>query len=168
MIHPLTTQLQFTRGEFVRCFQGVSPEDACRRVGGMNCLSWIVGHLAWQEHALWVQMAQGQNIAPGLRHLVGFGQPASTPPWEEMWTLWHAITERADVWLCRLKPEDLKTHLAWEGKPTTEDIGILLLRNIFHYWFHLGKAHAVRQMLGHSDLPQYVGNMQAVRFALDG
>ena len=31
--------------------------------------------------------------------------------------------------------------------------------NQYHYWFHLGESHAIRQMLGHEDLPQFVGNM---------
>jgi uncharacterized damage-inducible protein DinB len=167
MIHPLVTQLQFTRGEFVRCFEGVPAEDACRRLESMNCLSWIVGHLASQEHVLWVQMAQGQNIAPGLRELVGYQQPASTPPWDEMWTLWRAITKSADVYLCRLKPEELNRHFVWEGKSLEESVGTLLLRNIYHYWFHLGQAHAIRKMMGHTDLPVYVGDMRNVRYALE-
>lgn len=167
MIHPLVTQLHFTRSEFVRCFEGVPPEDACRRPEPMNCLSWTVGHLAAQEHFLWVEMAQGQNIAPGLRQRVGYGQPASTPPWDEMWTLWRAITKKADVYLCGLKEEELNTYFVWEGKPVPENVGILLLRNIYHYWFHLGKAHSMRQMLGHADLPAYVGKMSNVRFAIE-
>jgi hypothetical protein len=40
-----------------------------------------------------------------------------------------------------------------------ESIGTLLLRNIYHYWYHTGEAHTVRGLLGHSDLPEYVGNM---------
>jgi hypothetical protein len=31
----------------------------------------------------------------------------------------------------------------------------------YHYWFHTGEAHAIRQMLGHRDLPQFVGDMAA-------
>jgi hypothetical protein len=31
----------------------------------------------------------------------------------------------------------------------------------YHYWYHLGEAHAIRQMLGHQDLPQFVGDMSA-------
>ena len=167
MIHPLVTQLRFARSEFVRCFEGVAPEDARRRLEPMNCLSWIVGHLASQEHFLWVQMAQGQDIAPDLRQLVGFGQPASTPPWEDMWTLWHAITRTADTYLDKLTPEMLSAHLLWEGEPIGENIGISLLRNIYHYWFHLGEAHAIRQLLGHTDLPVYVGDMPDVRYAVE-
>ncbi len=167
MVHPLVTQLRFARSEFRRGLGGVPREDAYRRFGPMNCLSWIVGHLASQEHFLWVQMAQGQNIAPGLRQLVGFGQPASTPPWDEMWDLWHSIAGAADTYLNTLSPEMLSTHLAWEGKPMPEDIGTTLLRNICHYWFHLGEAQAIRQLLGHGDLPVYVGNMPNVRYALE-
>jgi hypothetical protein len=51
--HPLVTQLRFARSEFRRCLDGVSPEDAARRLGPLNCISWIVGHLANQEHFLW-------------------------------------------------------------------------------------------------------------------
>jgi hypothetical protein len=112
-------------------------------------------------------MAQGQNLAPGLRQLVGFRQPASTPPWEEMWALWHTITSAADRYLDLLTPQMLNTHLEWEGEPISENIGITLLRNIYHYWFHLGEAHAIRQMLGHTDLPVYVGDMPGVRYAIE-
>jgi len=40
--------------------------------------------------------------------------------------------------------------------------GYAAAKNIFHYWFHTGEAHAVRQMLGHGNLPQFVGNMESV------
>jgi hypothetical protein len=132
----------------------------------MNCLSWTVGHLALQEHFFWVELAQGRNIAPGLRQRVGYRQPPSTPPWEEMWDLWHTITREADVFLGTLQPEALRNRFLWEGKPADQDVGTLLLRNIFHYWFHLGKAHAVRQMLGHPDLPVYVGDLSNVYYEL--
>jgi hypothetical protein len=41
-----------------------------------------------------------------------------------------------------------------------QDGGTLLLRNTDHYWFHTGEAHAVRQMLGHGDLSQFVGSFE--------
>jgi hypothetical protein len=84
-----------------------------------------------------------------------------------MWSLWHTITKAADIYLERLTPEMLSAHLIWEDEPSSEDIGISLLRNIYHYWFHLGEAHALRQMLGHADLPVYVGDMSAVRYAIE-
>ena len=167
MTHPLVSQLHFARSEFVRCLEDVSPEDSVRRLPPMNCLSWTVGHLANQEHRLWVQTAQGKIIVPGLHDQVGYGQPACTPPWDEMWAAWRAITATADEYLDTLTPEMMSTHLEREGKSMREDVGISLLRNIYHYWFHLGEAHALRQMLGHKNLPQYVGDMAAVRYALE-
>jgi uncharacterized damage-inducible protein DinB len=157
--HPLVAQLRFARSEFVRCLDSVSAEDAVRRLEPMNCVSWIVGHLANQEHRYWVVWAQGQNLAPELQALVGFGRPASTPPLDEMWEVWQTVTGAADEFLDTLTPEGLQRHLEWKGSPLEESIGTLLMRNIYHYWFHTGEAHAMRQMLGHGQLPQFVGEM---------
>jgi hypothetical protein len=157
--HPLVTQLRFTRSELLRCLQGVSDEEARQRFEPMNCISWIVGHLAYQEHSYWVLWAQGRNLAPGLRKLVGYGKPASRPPLEEMWAVWQTVTQAADKFLDTLTTEKLQTHMEWRGKPLEESIGTLLYRNTYHYWYHLGEAHTIRQLLGHRDLPQFVGDM---------
>jgi hypothetical protein len=167
MVHPLVTQLWFARSELIRCMKGVSDEDARRRIEPMNCLSWIVGHLASQEHYLWLESAQGIDIASNLHKLVGFRRPASTPPWDEMWTLWRTITEAADSYLATITSETMSTHLVWQDEHTSEDVGTSLLRNIYHYWFHLGEAHAIRQMLGHINLPQFVGDMSKVQHRLE-
>ena len=159
--HPLVTQLRFARSEFLRCLDGVSPEDAIHRFEPMNCISWIVGHLANQENAYWVLVAQGREVAPGLNDLVGFGKAASTPPLDEMWEAWRMVTEAADEFLDTLTSRDLQTHMEWRGKPRPESIGTMLYRNTYHYWNHLGEAHAIRQMLGHRDLPQFVGDMSS-------
>ena len=164
MTHPLVTQLWFARSEFVRCLEGVSAEEASHRLEQMNCISWIVGHLASQEHTLWCELAQGKNLAPDLQALVGYGRPASTPPWEDMWQLWREITTTADEYLATIPAETLSTHLRQGSDSRPEDVGTTLLRNIYHYWFHTGEAHAIRQMLGHTDLPQFVGNMSKVRY----
>lgn len=164
MTEPLVTQLRFTRRELVRCLQGVSAEDAQRRLEPMNCLSWIVGHLASQEQFLWLERAQGQILSPELYRLVGYGQPATTPPLDEMWHLWGDITQAADRYLDTLTPEMLHTPLFWQTDQTAEDVGTSLLRNIYHYWFHIGEAHAVRQLLGHTKIPQFVGDLSAVRY----
>ena len=159
MVHPLVTQLKFARSEFRRGLEGIADEEARRRFMPMNCISWMVGHLAAQENASWVFLAQGQKLEPGLRELVGTGQPASTPPMAEIWAAWHNITTAADVYLATLTPEIMQTHFNWQGKPMRESIGTMLLRNIYHYWHHCGEAAAVRQMLGHTNLPEFVGDM---------
>jgi hypothetical protein len=168
MSHPLVTQLRFTRSELVRCLAGISDEDARRRLEPMNCISWIVGHLANQEHLYWVVRAQGKNLAPGLQERVGWGQPPSRPPLGEMWDTWHTVTTAADGYLDTLTPELLQTHLEWQGEPLPESVGTMLMRNIYHYWFHLGEAHAIRQMLGHPDLPQFVGDMSQALYRPEG
>jgi hypothetical protein len=167
-IHPLVTQLRFTRSEFVRCLEGVSPEDAVRRLEPMNCISWIIGHLANQENRYWVLWAQGQNIAPGLNERVGWGKPPTTPPLDEMWAVWRDITRAADEFLDTLTTDRLQTYLEWDGEPLGESVGTMLRRNTYHYWYHLGEAHAIRQMLGHPDLPQFVGDMSEALYRPEG
>jgi uncharacterized damage-inducible protein DinB len=157
MPHPLVTYLRFTRSEFQRCLAGLSPADAIIRLGPTNSISWMVGHLAWQENLYWVIRAQGRNAAPALEKLVGFGRPATTPPLDEMWAAWQAVTAAADEYLDALTPALLLTFPA--GAHDGETVGAKLLRNIYHYWFHTGEAHAVRQQLGHKNLPEFVGDM---------
>jgi hypothetical protein len=163
----LIQQLRFSRSEFIRCLQGLGEEDGRKRLPPMNSISWMVGHLANQENAYWVSAGQGKEIIPGLNKLVGYGQPASTPPLAEMWSVWQEATKTADLFLDQLKPDDLTTTLLRGGKPLRETVGTMLLRNIYHYWFHCGEAHAVRQMLGHADLPQFVGDMSEALYRGD-
>ena len=158
-IHPLVSQLRFARGEFERCLEGVSEADAAQRLLPMNCISWFVGHLANQEQAYWVLIAQDKLVVPGLNDLVGFGKPASTPPLSEMWTAWRTVTTAADRFLESLSADRLVGHMMFKGKSRPESIGTMLQRNIYHYWFHTGEAHAVRQQLGHTNLPDFVGDM---------
>ena len=160
MPHPLVTQLRFARREFQRCLEGLSDEDAQTRLSPMNCISWMIGHLANQEHFYWVYLAQGKSVASGLNELVGFGKPATTPPLDEMWQTWQRVTTTADPFLDTLTTAQLETFFQLRDKAMGESIGTTLLRNIYHYWFHIGEAHAVRQQLGHTNLPQFVGNIE--------
>lgn len=130
----------------------------------MNCVSWIVGHLAVREQYYWAIMAQGRVIIPGLYEIAGYDRPASTPPLADMWAAWGEITAAADEYLETLTADMLITTLLWEGKPYRENIGTMLQRNIYHYWYHTGEAAAIRQLLGHADLPEFVGDMSAAAY----
>jgi uncharacterized damage-inducible protein DinB len=157
MTHPLVDQLRFTRSEWRRALEDLSDEDARRRLPPMNSISWMIGHLAWQENRYWLQLAQGKDVAPQLNALVGYGKPATTPPLEEMWAAWRTVTEAADVYLDTLTAEELGSYYQRRGKDISESIGTLLQRVIYHYWYHTGEAMAIRQMLGHTNLPEFVG-----------
>jgi hypothetical protein len=155
MAHPLVTQLRFTRQEFVRGLREVTDPQAQQRFGPMNCISWIVGHLAWQEQRYWLFRAQGQILRPELNELLAYGKPASTPSAAEMWTVWSEITGSADPWLDALTQDRLEAPLA-EG---FSSVGTFILRVTYHYWYHLGEGMAIRQALGHAALPEYVGDI---------
>ncbi len=166
--HLLVRQLRFARSEFLRGLDGVSPEDGVKRILPMNCISWAVGHLASQEQRYWVTMAQGLVLAPDLDALVGWGRPASTPPLVEMWAIWRTITQAADRYLDTLTPAILQTHLSWRGEPDEESVGTMLLRNTYHYWFHLGNAYAARELLGHGNLPAFVDDLTPAAYEPEG
>ena len=183
MPHPLVRQLRFARSEFVRCLEGVSDEDARKRIMPMNCISWMVGHMAAQEQYYFVFFPQGKAPHPKLNKLVGFGQPATTPPLVDMWQVWNDITAATESFLDSLTTEDMQTYLEQDPKAledslfgtaseealkkifaqksvrNNENTGTKILRTTYHYFFHTGEAHAVRQQLGHPNLPYFVGNM---------
>jgi len=181
MAHPLVTQLRFARSEFVRCLEGISNEDSRNRLLPMNCISWMVGHLAAQEQEYFVFFPKGKVPHPQLNISHGFGQPATTPPLADIWRVWDDITEAADTFLDTVTTDQLGTYLeqntkavedslfyvpqankkllAQESVRSGENICTRILRTTYHYFFHTGEAHAIRQLLGHPDLPYFVGDM---------
>jgi hypothetical protein len=159
MPHPLVTQLRFARSEFRRGLAGVTEEEGVRRFLPINSISWMVGHLAWQEHRYWLYRGQGRNELRILDNLVGYGAPASTPPLAEMWVAWDKATRLADPYLDALTTADLTSCMMIDGRPHWETIGTMVRRVTYHYFFHTGEALAVRQLLGHTDLPEFVGDI---------
>jgi len=76
-----------------------------------------------------------------------------------MWEAWQTITAAVDPTLDAFIVADLQ-GLPVVPRPTApESVGTMLLRMIGHYWFHTGEAHAVRQLLGHQNLPDFVGDI---------
>jgi len=82
MTHLLVNQLRFARSEFSRALDGVSAEDAVRRIMPLNCISWMVGHLANQENRYWVSLGQSKILAPGLM----IWSATTSPPVPRLWT----------------------------------------------------------------------------------
>jgi uncharacterized damage-inducible protein DinB len=157
--HPLVLQLRFTRSEFLRAVKGVNEEDARRRIEPMNCISWNVGHLAWQEQRYFLTLGQGRTLYPDIEKRFASGGPASTPSMAEVLGAWRSITSEADPWLDGVSTKMLQEHPIRQGKPISRTLGNLLQRVIYHYWYHTGENLAIRQQLGHSRLPQFVGNI---------
>lgn len=161
MPHPLVLQLRFARSEFKRALVGVTDDEARRRFLPMNCISWNIGHLAWQEQRYWLHRMQAQTLLPELNTLFCYGCPAITPPLDEMWSAWHTVTAAADPFLDTLTTADLlspRTFGVGEGAFTTSP-GNLMQRVIYHYWYHTGENMAIRQNLGHTGLPDFVGDI---------
>jgi len=158
MAHPRVEQLRFARSEWQRGLVGLSEEDAIRRLPPMNSISWMAGHLAWHERLIWLRRAQGLKVEPALDG-VATGKPASTPPLIEMQAAWRRVVAAADVYLDRLTTADLELRLEFDDREVQPVVGTQLQTIAYHYWSHIGEASAVRQLLGHVDLPEWVGDL---------
>ena len=159
MAHPLVDQLRFTRSEFMRGLRGVDEAAAQRRLEPMNCIAWNVGHLAWQEQQYFITWAGGRTPFPDIAREFVSGGPPSTPSLERVLASWSAITAEADRWLESATSEVLEAHVTSGGRQIQRRYGDLLQRVIYHYWFHTGENAAIRQLLGHERLPQFVGSI---------
>jgi hypothetical protein len=51
-----------------------------------------------------------------------------------------------------VEPRDGRNSIGWVGFFPPDG-------RRYHYWDHLGEAMAVRQLLGHPDLPTFVGDI---------
>jgi hypothetical protein len=160
MPHPLIDQFRFTRSEWLRGLAGVSEDDAARHLGPMNCISWTVGHLAWHEHRYWIELAQDRVLFPQLDTLYAYGAPMSTPSLVEMLDIWHQVTRAADPYLDGLTTATLQDELLRAGRAVGQSVGSALRRVTYHYWYHTGEIQAIRQMLGHAGLAEYVGDIE--------
>lgn len=160
MPHPLVLQLRFTRREFKRALRNVPGDDGLSRVGRLNSLGWSVGHLAWQEQKYFLYWGSGSMPFPDIDKTFRSGAPGSTPDLQEMLARWAEITALADPWLDTLTARELAAPYTKGG--TTQGgrlVGNLLQRVIYHYWYHLGENMAVRKLMGHDGLGQFVGNI---------
>jgi len=99
-------------------------------------------------------------LFPKLNEIYAFGAPMSTPSLKEMLELWQTVTTAADPYLGGLTTASLQIDLLREGKSVGQTIGSALRRVTYHYWYHIGEIQAIRQMLGHKRLPEYVGDIE--------
>jgi uncharacterized damage-inducible protein DinB len=160
MTHPMVEQLRFARSELQRALAGLTDDEARRRFLPMNCISWNIGHLAWQEQRYWLTIAQdGLKVRPDLNTEFAYGAPASTPPLAEIWATWREVAAATDAWLDAVTSEKLAEQITVRGWGITTNYGSLMLRVIDHYWYHIGESMAIRQLLGHTNLPDFVGDI---------
>ena len=167
MAHLLVEQFRFAKQEWLRGHEKIPADDALKRLGQANSIGWMVGHLAEFDQKVWVERVIGEPVTKATKKF-GFRRAASTPDLAEVMAAWHAIQEKADGVLDGLTDADLaESPMLW-GKPSGEPVAMWLLRMTWHYWYHLGEMQAVRQVLGHENLPDFVGNIpQAAQWSSD-
>jgi len=165
--HHLVAMLLVTRKEFLRALDGLPPSEAGIRVGGLNCVAWMVGHMAWHESLFWLKWGQGQAVPERLQRFAT-GQPGCLPDYGEVLADWREIARATGPFLQGLDHEHLRRHFTSED-PSVQDLlaeenaGTLLARCIMHYWSHIGEIACVRSLLGHA-APQFVGSLEGCHY----
>ena len=134
--------------------------DASMHCGQMNSISWIVGHLTWQEQRYLLHRSQGIMLLPEIQKRFAFGAPMSTPSLAEVLKAWSTVTAATEAFLDSLTTGDLLRDLPLNGRQTGQSQGSAIRRLTYHYWFHIGEIQAIRQILGHKRLPVYVGDIE--------
>ena len=157
MAHPRIDQLRFARVEWLRGLEGLSEADAAVRLEPMNSISWMVGHMAWHERQVWFRRLRGLKIEPIL-DAFATGQPAAVPSLRDMQAAWERVVAGADPFLDTFTTSDLEQSPAHDPRANAPIIGSQVQYVTYHYWSHIGEVSAVRQILGHSELAQYVGD----------
>jgi uncharacterized damage-inducible protein DinB len=118
-----------------------------------------VSHLAWHEQLSFLTRLQGTTpVREANEHGVS-GEPASTPSLAAALRAWHAVTEASDPVLDTLDSAALTEWLPNTLRPRTRLVGSTIQRVTYHYWAHIGEITAIRQMLGHADVPEFVGDI---------
>jgi alpha-D-ribose 1-methylphosphonate 5-phosphate C-P lyase len=70
------------------------------------------------------------------------------------------VTTAVDPYLDTLTTETLLRALLRDGEDIGQSVGSALRRMTYHYWYHIGEIQAIRQILGHANLPEYVGEIE--------
>ncbi|UCH43564.1 MAG: DinB family protein [Dehalococcoidales bacterium] len=152
-MHLLVQMYDLARKEFERNLNGLTDADARKRLEPMNCISWIIAHVAWQQHTCFVDWPLGKKSDPRYVPYAP-GSPASQPPLDEVMALWRDACNEADIWLQSATSDSLLARFQ-PGSSEGESGGTLLVRCIFHTWCHLGEISSIRQILGHHP-PEFV------------
>ncbi len=152
-MHTLVQMLDFARKEFERNLEGLTDEDARKRIEPMNCISWIIAHVANQHRSMFVDWPTGRHVDARYAPY-GYGRPASEPSLDEAMALWRDACKDSDAFLMAATSESLQKKSA-PFSAESESWGTLIVRCIFHTWCHLGEISSIRQILGHRP-PEFV------------
>jgi hypothetical protein len=150
----LAEMAAFALAEFERGLEGLTDEEARTRLtkadgSQMNAISWTVGHIAGH----WLGR-------PAHLDRYSFRSTDPTPPALKE-ALRHLQQARAGIaWIGGASDELLASKPANLGG---ESFGTAIMRATLHTWFHTGEINAIRQMLGHAEVPfvgQMIGNLE--------
>ena len=158
--------VRFAISEFQRVLEGLADEEAqicTSKPDGsqMNAVTWTIGHIAMHWLFAYALMTR-ERMPIGERLFFGPGDDPTPPSLGDMRTMFADATARTEGWLPDVD-DDLLSSKRDFGPLADETLGTQLMRAVLHTWFHTGEVNAVRQMLGHAEIPfvgRLIGNLE--------
>ena len=71
---------------------------------------------------------------------------------------WDKVTKAVDERFATLTVDDLLGDVNYFGYEYPENLGSVLQRTNNHYFFHMGEAFAIRQLLDHTGFPEVMAD----------
>jgi hypothetical protein len=143
-----------------RALDGLSPEDAGRRLGGASPISWTVAHLAENLDRLVNELFLGRERSAFLKDgSFRFGAAGDPAEWDSVLRESEQVRKACRAYLEGLSEGELERRVPYEGSNAamraaaqrTGGISLryALIRVALHYYYHIGEIVSARRAAGH-------------------
>lgn len=126
-------------------FNDLSNQEGKKIFKPMNCISWMIGHLACINYNIVARNSKNRSI-PDINDKFGNGSPHFQPEILDVISLWETSVRECFAFLDQMEEEDLKNKIS--DSKMNFNLGTDISRLTFHAWNHMGEIAAVRQFLG--------------------
>ena len=152
--------------DFDRVVEGLTREDAERRLPNASAVSWTVAHCTHMVDS-WLNVSfQGTSPHPSLNgDSLRKGAAGDALDWNEVQVAVEEVRTIARHYLNALAEGDLDAKIEYTGsiealRSTGFTPRYALMRIAAHHYFHIGEIASARTALGH-DVGDYPGLMKA-------
>lgn len=151
-IQVLKAQYEMQANLFDKNLEGITDEEADKRINNANSLAWIAGHTVDIQYNL--AMLLGQETENPYAEQFGFGKPfdpkADYPELSKMKADWNALMPKISEAISNLTEEQLNTESPFPIPFSEQTMRGLYAFQMHHLGYELGQIGLYRKFLGKS------------------
>ncbi len=151
-VQVLKTQYDLHAGLFSKNLEGISDEEASKRIDNTNSLSWIVGHTVWIQYSL--GQLTGQIVENPYEKQFAFGKQfdpdAQYPTLSKMKKDWDVLSPKISEAIAKLTEEQLNAKAPFPIPFPEQTIRGLYAFQMHHLGYEFGQIGLYRKFLGKS------------------